>query len=102
MRPTLFYLPYELMGITVFGFGWALLLLIVGIIGYLLVTQKKQPFSKSFSELGFIWIAAAAVIVFLLPRIETHFDDGTPNGWTVGLPVRGYGVMLMLGVIIKN
>ena len=42
---------------------------------------------------------AACVVAFLLPQIETRIPDGTASGWIVGLPVRGYGVMLMLGVL---
>ena len=99
MRPTLFYLPHEFLGYPLLGFGWVLGLLVLGIGIYLIATRKKRPLVQSLSEFGFVWIAAAAVIVFLLPRIETHVDDGTPEGWTIGLPVRGYGVMLMLGVV---
>jgi len=99
MRPTLFYLPHELFGIPLLGFGWVLGFLVMGIGIYLFATKNKRPISKTVSDLGFVWIAAAAVVVFLLPRIETHVDDGTPNGWTIGLPIRGYGVTLMLGVI---
>jgi phosphatidylglycerol---prolipoprotein diacylglyceryl transferase len=99
MRPTLFYIPHELFGFPVFGFGWMLVLLIAGIASYMFAFRRSRPIGQAFSELGFVWLGAAAVIVFLLPRIETHIDDGTANGWTVGLPIRGYGVMLMLGVI---
>lgn len=99
MRPTLFYLPHEFLGYPLLGFGWVFGLLLLGIGIYLIATRKKRPLAQSLSELGFVWIAAAAVIVFLLPRIETHVEDGTPEGWTIGLPVRGYGVMLMLGVV---
>jgi len=99
MRPTLFYLPHEFLGYPLLGFGWVFGLLVLGIGTYLFATRTKRPWAQSLSELGFVWIAAAAIIVFLLPRIETHVDDGSPEGWTLGLPVRGYGVMLMLGVV---
>lgn len=99
MRPTLLYLPHEILGIPLLGVGWALAFLVAGIVIYLFANRNKQPISKTLSDLGFVWIAAAAVVVFLLPRIETHVDDGTPGGWTIGLPIRGYGVMLMLGVV---
>jgi phosphatidylglycerol:prolipoprotein diacylglycerol transferase len=35
----------------------------------------------------------------LLPSVETKLFAGTPQQVTIGVPVRGYGVMLMFGVI---
>jgi phosphatidylglycerol:prolipoprotein diacylglycerol transferase len=43
---------------------------------------------------GMVWAGMLFVLTFILPRIETRIED-----WTIGLPVRGYGVLLMLGVI---
>jgi phosphatidylglycerol:prolipoprotein diacylglycerol transferase len=45
------------------------------------------------------WGIGAAVVVFALPRMETIFSDGAGASYTVGLPIRGYGLMLMLGVV---
>ena len=99
MRPTLFYVPHSFLGIPVLGFGWALVLLAFGVVGYVATSRKKQPLSKILEEQGVMWAVAACIIAFVLPQIETRIDDGTPQGFNVGLPVRGYGVMLMLGVL---
>ena len=99
MRQTLFYLPHELLGIPVLGFGWVLGVLILVAVGLLLTASKKQTIAKLLEEQGVVWLVAACVVTFLLPQIETRVPDGTASGWIVGLPVRGYGVMLMLGVL---
>ncbi len=39
-----------------------------------------------------VWLIAAAVVVFVLPAIESRWPDGTP----IGLPVRGYGVLVLM------
>lgn len=99
MRPTLFYVPHEFLGIPVLGFGWALGLVILFAAIFIFTSRKKQPIAKILEEQGIMWVVAAGIIVFLLPQIETRIDDGTQSGWNVGLPVRGYGVMLMLAVL---
>ncbi len=99
MRQTLFYLPHELLGIPVLGFGWVLGVLILVAVGLLLTASKTQTIAKLLEEQGVVWLVAACVVAFLLPQIETRVPDGTASGWIVGLPVRGYGVMLMLGVL---
>jgi phosphatidylglycerol:prolipoprotein diacylglycerol transferase len=91
--------PHSFLGIPVLGFGWALVLLAFGVVGYVATSRKKQPLSKILEEQGVMWAVAACIIAFVLPQIETRIDDGTPQGFNVGLPVRGYGVMLMLGVL---
>ncbi len=99
MRPTLFYIPHEFLGIPVLGFGWVLGAIVVFAVAILVTSRSKQSVSKVLEEQGVVWAVAALIVVFLLPQIETRIDDGTPIPWIVGLPIRGYGVMLMLGVV---
>ena len=99
MRPTLFYIPHEFLGVPVLGFGWALGAIILFAIVIIATSRKKQSLSKVLEEQGVVWGVAALVVVFLLPQIETRIPSGTPTPWIVGLPIRGYGVMLMIGVV---
>jgi phosphatidylglycerol---prolipoprotein diacylglyceryl transferase len=99
MRSTLFYIPHDLLGIPVFGLGWAFALLLVGVIGYVLRRRKQTTIADIIAEQGMFFGIAAVVIVFLVPRIESRFQDAAGLEWIAGLPIRGYGVMLMLGVI---
>ena len=99
MRPTLFYIPHEFLGIPVLGFGWVLGAIVLFAIAILVTSRSKKSVSKVLEEQGVVWAVAALIVVFLLPQIETRIDDGTPTPWIVGLPIRGYGVMLLLGVV---
>ncbi len=99
MRPTLFYVPHEFLGIPVLGFGWVLAALVAFAIAFLATSRKKQSISKVLEEQGIVWGVAALIVVFLLPQIETRIQVGGPTPWIVGLPIRGYGVMLMCGVL---
>jgi len=98
VRPTLFYIPHEFLGIPVLGFGWVLGAIVLFAIAVLLTSRSKQSVFKVLEEQGVVWAVAALIVIFLLPQIETRFDDGTPTPWIIGLPIRGYGVMLALGV----
>ena len=41
-----------------------------------------------------MWAIAAVVVVYALPMVEARATDGT----AIGLPIRGYGVMVLLGL----
>ena len=99
MRPTLFYIPHEFLGIPVLGFGWVLTAITVLAIAMLVTSRKSGSITKVLEEQGVVWGIAALIVVFFLPQIETRIPTGGPNPWIAGLPIRGYGVMLMLGVI---
>lgn len=99
MRQTLFHIPHDFLGIPVLGFGWVLALLFILAVVFFLTSRKKQSVAKLLEEQGVVWGVAALIVVFLLPMIEERISDGTNTPWIVGLPIRGYGVMLMLGVL---
>jgi len=99
VRPTLFYIPHEFLGIPVLGIGWVLAAIIALAIAVLAMSRKKQSFAKVLEEQGIVWGVAALIVVFLLPQIETRIQVGGSSPWIVGLPIRGYGVMLMCGVL---
>ncbi len=99
MRQTLFHIPHEFLGIPVLGFGWVIAAIVLFAVVFLLTSRTKQSVSKLLEEQGVVWGVAALIVVFLLPQIEERVSDGTSTPWIVGLPIRGYGVMLMLGVV---
>ncbi len=99
MRPTLFYIPHEFLGIPVLGFGWVLAAIAILAIAILVTSRKKGGVAKVLEEQGVVWGVAALIVVFLLPQIETRIPTGESQAWIAGLPIRGYGVMLMLGVM---
>ncbi|MCA9128130.1 MAG: prolipoprotein diacylglyceryl transferase [Planctomycetales bacterium] len=93
MRSLLFLIPHEVYGIPIFGAGIALACLAIGFIAWWLVS-RKLPFSEIVAALP-VWGIAAAIIVFVLPAVEQVDYDGNP----IGLPIRGYGVMVLLGLV---
>jgi len=88
MLQTLVHIPNEIGGIPVFGFGllfglWALFS--VGLICWL---TWRQGFTAETRGHVPVLVIVGLAIAFLLPRIAE----------TQGLPIRGYGVMLLAGV----
>lgn len=88
MLQTLFHIPWEIGGYPVFGFGVALGLWVVFGLVLLARLVRRQGFNAdTWSYLPLLALVAAAII-WLLPAI----CDAD------GLPIRGYGVMLLLGI----
>lgn len=95
MRQTLFYWPHETAGLPWFGpLSWATLILVV--VAFLQIAFAKDAKARAATIQGNLltWGVAFLAIAFLLPRIEFYIDEEP-----VGLPIRGYGVFLMIGVI---
>ncbi|HEV7226798.1 MAG TPA: prolipoprotein diacylglyceryl transferase family protein, partial [Pirellulales bacterium] len=88
MLQTLFHIPLRLAGLPVFGFGWLLILWAIAslaLVGWLVRRQRWGADVKSqLPLLGTIGL----VIAFVLPQLCDEY----------GLPIRGYGMMLLLGV----
>lgn len=87
MCSELFRIPYELGGVPIFGFGlllaiWAL----ASAITLFNLMRHKASAGEVLGSLPVLLLLGAAI--YLLPRI---FPDG--------LPVRGYGVMLLVGIV---
>jgi phosphatidylglycerol:prolipoprotein diacylglycerol transferase len=100
MRQTLLLIPHEIAGIPVLGFGWLLLLLVLALAVRLAVAAVRRPAGgPSIGEIlraeGMMWGLVAAIVVFALPFVELKNIDGEP----VGMAIRGYGVMLLFGVV---
>ena len=95
MQSTLFYIPATLLGIPVFGFGWLLAAWAL-FSAVLLAWLWSRPGGRQEAAgyLPFVAIVAA-VIVLVLPNMI--FRD--PAGRALGVPIRGFGVMLMLATV---
>lgn len=93
MRRTLFIIPHELMGLPVFGVGW---LLLVGLLLFLArmvwARSRGESIAGRLGSEGIVWAVVAGLVVWVLPAIEVRNAAGEP----LGMPIRGYGVMLVL------
>lgn len=105
MRQTLFYLPHQVGPLPLFGWvSWGML----GFLVYIAVTwfyQRTAPKNSqakdatgTFGDRFFNWGLGAIILGFVLPLAEAKVAAGTPDEIPIGLPVRGYGLMMMLGV----
>ncbi|HZZ71275.1 MAG TPA: prolipoprotein diacylglyceryl transferase family protein [Pirellulales bacterium] len=85
---TLFYIPRELFGLPMFGFGLLLALWAVASVALLAYLVKKQGWSRDTRGYVPVLGLIGGAILFLLPALAE------PQG----LPIRGYGTMVLLGV----
>ncbi len=99
MRQTLFHIPHELAGLAVFGLlSWGTILITVFAGLQILFARPPADRKEVIQNNLFVWGAMLLVNAFLLPRIETRIETHL-GAIPVGLPIRGYGVMMMLGVL---
>lgn len=95
MQRTLFVIPVpdQLFGLPVVGWGWLLIVwVIAAAIWTAVIYRRRGSLQEVLGHLPLFLIVAAA-IVFVLPNLRVV------EGGQVGFPVRGYGVMLVLGIV---
>jgi phosphatidylglycerol:prolipoprotein diacylglycerol transferase len=96
VRSTLFYIPAEWLGWPVFGLGWLLALWLIGW-GVTVARLARKPGGwTEIQSLLPLMLVGAVAIAGLLPGLVEYGVDGRP----LGLPIRGYGVMLMLATLV--
>jgi len=91
MHQTLFYIPYDLFGLPIFGFGLLMALWLVGIAAASVWYWRFSP-TKNRSEFLTNLVLAlfgGAVLCFFLPKV----------GKLAGIPVQAYGTMMLLGIV---
>lgn len=94
MRSTLFVIPHELFGLPVFGLGWLLAAWLTFGAVLLAALIGRQGWNKdTASYLPFLGIVAV-LIAIASPWLEIR-QDGIP----LGVPVRGFGVMMALAIV---
>jgi phosphatidylglycerol---prolipoprotein diacylglyceryl transferase len=111
VRSTLFYIPHEFAGLPLFGAGWGLIVLAIcfatwAVWVYLATSRGAdkgapaprplKPTAEILAGLPF-WFVAAALIWLILPAIEQTIPGDPPI--ILGLPIRGYGVMVLIGML---
>lgn len=95
MRSTLFYIPAELAGVPVFGFGWLLAAWAVISVAILIAVWRRTGDSKELVGYASFLAMVGAIVWFLLPIMIEVGPDQQP----IGVPIRGFGVMFMLATI---
>lgn len=97
MRRDLFIIPHQPFDweIPIFGFGWALALWILISAIWLICQVYRRGWNSEIIGFLPLFVMVAVAVRYLLPNLEIVDATGT----TVGLPIRGYGLMLLLGVV---
>lgn len=95
MRQTLLYIPHEMFGIPVFGLGWALGVWLAFSVVLLFVLSRRHGWTSEV--LGYLPLLAVFGIALyaLLPMLEVR----PPGMEPLGLPIRGYGMFVLVGVV---
>jgi phosphatidylglycerol:prolipoprotein diacylglycerol transferase len=89
MLQTLFYIPCELYGLPVFGFGLLLAVWAVASAALLARLVRRQGFNADTRSYAQVLAVLGAAIAWVLPLLCE------PRG----LPIRGYGMMMLLAVL---
>ena len=89
MKQTLFYVPLEIAGYPLFG--WGILLAAWAVVSVVVLATLLRRQGPNAETLGYIPLLGLVglVIAFVLPAISE----------SQGLPIRGYGVMLLLALV---
>jgi len=102
VRQTLFTIPETISfagfeDVPVFGFGILLFLWVLVCAGIFAYQIKKNGLGAE--TLGFlpVMILVAVIVGFVLPMVSRAM---TGSGHPAGLPIRGYGVMLLLAMVL--
>ncbi|HEX7449006.1 MAG TPA: prolipoprotein diacylglyceryl transferase family protein [Pirellulales bacterium] len=88
MLQTLFYIPREVAGVPVFGAGWLLAIWAAASVVWLAWHVRRHGFGPEVTGNLPLLATLGVVIGWVLPQLCE------PEG----LPIRGYGVMLLLGL----
>jgi len=84
LRQTLFVIPYEVAGVPIFGYGLLLAVWVIVSLVWLVLLLRRQSWREMLNQLP-VLLLLGAVVIFL------------PKVFPFGLPIRGYGVMMLLG-----
>jgi len=91
MRQTLFVIPSEIAGVSVFGFGWLLAVWAIASTALMVWLIRRDGWNSETRGYLPALLLGGAAIAFLLPNLVLP-EAG-------GLPIRGYGVLLLTAVL---
>ncbi len=95
MLQDLYHIPHQWLGVPVFGAGWMLILWAIVSAVLLVYLWRRQGWNADTRSYLPILLLMGLLIWLVLPRLEGVAGAGPSQG----LPIRGYGVMLLLGVL---
>ncbi|MHB0957953.1 MAG: prolipoprotein diacylglyceryl transferase [Pirellulaceae bacterium] len=96
MRSTLFHIPHAdpWWGIPIFGGGWLLGIVVIVCLGLIAHRVYREGWKPDIWADIPILLVFAVIVGWLAPRLEEPSATGLP----LGIPIRAYGVMVLLGI----
>jgi phosphatidylglycerol---prolipoprotein diacylglyceryl transferase len=95
MRQTLFHIPAQVAGLPLFGFGLLAALWAVWTLAYAAWQWKRSGLTgELLGSLGMMVLVELAIL-FVSPNLLEVDQNKQP----IGIAIRGYGVMLLLGIV---
>lgn len=94
MLQTLFYIPAEVAGLPLFGWGLLVWLWLAWTAVYAVLQGRRSGWNADLASSIVMMLLVAAALVYLAPHLIEQDDDGRP----LGIAIRGYGVMLLAGI----
>ena len=95
MLQTLFYIPASVAGLPLFGWGLlAALWCVWTVVSVVLLARRNGWNADVWNSLGMMALIGAA-LVYVAPNLIELGPDGKP----LGIAIRGYGVMLLAGIM---
>lgn len=95
MLQTVLRIPHEVGGLPVFGWGWVAIALAVGLLGVIITALARPAMRDDVIQTAPMLAVLLVVSVWVMPQLE----ERGPGEMPLGLPIRGYGVMLVAGVV---
>jgi phosphatidylglycerol:prolipoprotein diacylglycerol transferase len=97
LHRTLFHVPHSFFDLGLglgFSFGWLLIGWVVFGVALMVYLVRRNGWTADTRSYLPVLVIIALAMVFLLPMLEEVKD-----GVVLGLPIRGYGVMVLLGAV---
>jgi phosphatidylglycerol:prolipoprotein diacylglycerol transferase len=95
MLQTLFHIPATVAGLPLFGFGLLAAAFGVWTLVYLAWQAKRSGWTGELAGSAAVMVIVELGILFVSPNLLESGADGKP----IGIAIRGYGVMLLLGIV---
>jgi len=95
MMQTLFYIPAEIGGLPWFGFGLLAAAWAVWTVVYFAWQLKREGWTSELPGALAVMVVIELMILFVSPNLLELDEAKRP----IGIAIRGYGVMLLLGIV---
>ena len=95
MKQTLIDFPHEIAGLPLFGLGWLLIGWILWCLIWGAYEWKRGTLRREFMQ----YLPVLATVTLLVTVVMPWLEPRGPTGQPMGMAIRGYGLLFMLGIV---